>query len=103
MCSKTGSSVLALSCEILFRKIHFIQAINGGGTGEGETGGVKRGLETKANPDKRDLEKGFEVACLHAAAVDRGHQVDTHPTPRGVPSQRPSSVVSDGALNSGPA
>lgn len=64
---------------------------------------AKRGLETKANPDKRDLEKGFEVACLDAAAVDRGHQVDTHPTPRGVPSQRPSSVVSDGALNSGPA
>lgn len=41
MCSKTRSSVLALSCEILFRKIHFIQpfqAINGGEKEEGETG-----------------------------------------------------------------
>lgn len=45
---------------------------------------VKRGLETKANPDKRELQKGFEVACLDASIVDRGHQVDKHPTVRGV-------------------
>lgn len=28
---------------------------------------VKRGLETTANPDKHDLQKGFEEACLDAS------------------------------------
>lgn len=32
---------------------------------------VKRGLETKANPDKRDLQKGFEVVCLDASHLKR--------------------------------